>query len=66
MAIFRFLKMAAAAMLGFKNFKFSTVKKVEVRQRAKFRRNRLNCGRDMVIFRFLRRRRLRPYFVLFY
>ena len=41
-------------MLGFKNFKFLTAKKVEVHQRAKFRRNRLNCGRDMVIFRFFK------------
>jgi len=48
MVIFRFFKMAAAAMLNFKNFKFlmvEKVKKVVVHQYAKFRRNRLNCGR---------------------
>jgi len=30
------------------------VKYVEVHQYAKFRRNRFNCGRDMVIFRFFK------------
>jgi len=48
--------MAAAAILDFKNFKFlmvKKVKKVEVHECAKFRRNRLNCGRDMAIFRLL-------------
>ena len=49
--------MADAAMLDFQNFKLLTienVKKVEVHQCAKFRRIRLNCGRDMVIFRFFK------------
>jgi len=41
-------------MLDFKNFKFLTVEKVEMHQSAKFRRNRFNCGRDMVIFRFFK------------
>jgi len=39
MAIFRFSKMAAAAVVDFQNFKFSTVggfKRVELRHRAKF------------------------------
>jgi len=43
--------------LGFSKFQFSTVrtvKRVELHHYAKFRRNRLNCSRDMVIFRFLR------------
>jgi len=38
--IFRFFKMAAAAILDFENFKFltvGTVKRVEMLQRAKFR-----------------------------
>ena len=55
MAIFRFFKMAAAAILDFRNFKFltvKTVKRVELHQRAKFGQNRLNRGRDMAIFRF--------------
>ena len=55
MAIFRFCKMAAAAILDFQNFKFSTVgqlKRVEVRRRAKFGWNRSKRGRDMAIFRF--------------
>ena len=50
MVIFRFFKMAAAAILDFKNFKFltvGTVKRVELRHRAKFRRNRSKRGRDM-------------------
>jgi len=44
-------------MLDFKNCKFLTVekvKKVEVHQCAKFSRNCLKCGRDMVIFRFFK------------
>jgi len=55
MAIFRFSKMAAAAILDFQNFKFSTVggfKSVELRRHAKFGRNRSNCCRDMAIFLF--------------
>ena len=55
MAIFRFFKMAPAAILDFQNFKFLTavtVQVVEMHQRAKFRENRLNRGRNMAIFRF--------------
>ena len=47
MAIFRFSKMAAAAILDFENFKFSTVgavRRVELHHLAKFRQNRSNCG----------------------
>jgi len=47
MAIFRFFKMAAAAILDFQNFKFLMVillKRVEVRGRAKFGRNWSNIG----------------------
>ena len=43
MADFRFFKMAVAAILDFGNFKFLTVgtlKRVELRLRAKFCRNR--------------------------
>jgi len=45
------------AILDFQNLKFLTfekVTKVELHQRAKFTRNRLNCGRDMVIFVFFK------------
>jgi len=45
MADFRFSKMAAAAILDFGNFKFLTVgtlKRAELRLRAKFCRNRSN------------------------
>ena len=55
MAIFRFFKMAAAAILDFRNFKFLTVravKRVEMLQHAQFRQNRLNRRQDMSIFRF--------------
>ena len=47
---FQFFKMAAAAILDFKNLKFLTFEKVmsvELRNRAKFCRNRSNRGRDM-------------------
>ena len=57
MAIFRFFKMAAAAILDFEDFKFLTVgavKRVEMLQRAKFHQNRLNRGRDMAIFQFFK------------
>ena len=57
MAIFRFFKMAAAAILDFENFKFLTVravKRVELHQIAKFRQNRPKCGLDMAIFRFFK------------
>ena len=57
MAIFRFFKMAAAAILDFQNFKFlttETAKGVELHQLAKFRENRLNRGRNMAIFRFFK------------
>ena len=53
MAIFLFFKMAVAAILDFRNFKFLTVgaiKRVELHQRAKFRQNRLNHARDMAFF----------------
>jgi len=56
-AIFRFFKMAAAAILDFRNLKFLTfvtVKSVELHNRAKFCRNHLNRGRDMVILRFFK------------
>ena len=57
MAIFRFFKMAAAAIVNFSNFKFLTVgrlKRVELRRCAKFGRNRSNRGRDMAIFEFFK------------
>jgi len=57
MAIFRFFKMAAAAILNFSNLKFLTVgrlKRVELRRHAKFGRNRSNRGREMVIFQFFK------------
>ena len=64
MAILQFFKMAAAAILeaaaailDFRNFKFLTVgavRRVEMLQRAKFRQNRLNRGRDMAFFRFFK------------
>jgi len=58
MAIFRFFKMAAAAILDLQNVKFLTVgrlKRVELLRRAKFGRNRSNhCG-DMTIFRLFSR-----------
>ena len=47
MADIRFFKMAAAAILDFGNFKFSTVEtlmSVELRLRAKFWRNRSKRG----------------------
>ena len=53
MTIFRFFKMAAAAMLDFQNCKLLTVgrlKRVELRRHAKFGRDRSNRGRDMAIF----------------
>ena len=57
MAIFRFFKMAAAAILDFQNFKFltgGTVKGVELHQRAKFCENRLNRGQNTATFRFFK------------
>ena len=57
MAIFRFFKMAAAAILDFQNFKSlttETVNGVDLQQRVKFRENRLNRGRNMAIFRFFK------------
>ena len=56
-AIFRFFKMAATAILDFSSCKFltvGTVKKVELRHFVNFCRNRSNCGGDMAIFRFFR------------
>ena len=55
MVIFRFFKMAAAAILDFSNFKFLRVERLdraELRPHPKFGRNRSNCGRDMLIFDF--------------
>jgi len=55
MTIFRFFKMAAAAIFDFQNFKLLTVgrlKRVEVRRHVKFGRNRSKCGGDMAIFEF--------------
>ena len=49
---FSILKMAAAAIVDFQNLKFvtfGTVKRVELRNHAKFCRNRSNRGRDIVI-----------------
>jgi len=49
-AIFRYFKMAAAAILDFRNFEFltfATVKRVDLHHPAKFRRNRSNRGRNM-------------------
>ena len=57
MAIFKFFKMAAAAILDFRNFKFLTVgtlKRVELRHRAKFRWNRPKRGRDIAIFQYFK------------
>ena len=57
MAIFRFFKMAAAAILDFRNFVFLTVwavKMFKMLHHAKFGQNRLNRGRDMEIFRFFK------------
>ena len=58
MAIFRFLNMAAAAILDFcLNFKLLTVGKlwkVEVRRHAKFGQNLSKRGEDMAIFRFFK------------
>ena len=57
MTIFRFFKLAAAAILDFQNFKFLTVeqlKRVELRDPAKFGWNRSKRGRDMAIFRFFK------------
>ena len=57
MVIFRFSKMAVAAVLDFKifeNLTVGTAKSVELRNRAKFCQNRSNRGRDMAIFRFFK------------
>jgi len=54
MAIFRFFKLAAAAILDFKKFWLLTVrqlKRIEMRRCAKFGQNRSKHGGDMVIFR---------------
>ena len=54
MAIFRFSKTVAAAILDFLNFKFLTVgrlKRAELRRRAKFGRNTSNRGQNIAIFR---------------
>ena len=57
MTIFRFFKMAAAAILDFQNFKLLTVgrlNRVKMRRRGKFGQNWSNRGRDMTIFRFFK------------
>ena len=54
---FSIFKMAAAAILDFQNLKFltfGTVKRVELRNHAKFCRNRSNRGRDIAIFRIFK------------
>ena len=52
MAIFRFFKMAAAAIVDFQNFKFLKVRTVEIelRRDAKFCQCWSNAGRDMTFF----------------
>ena len=57
MVIFHLFKLAAAAILDFRNFKFltvGTVKRDELRHLAKFRFNRPNRGRDIVIYQFFK------------
>ena len=52
---FRFSKIAAAAILNFRNFEILTVgrvKRAELRHRSKFRQNCSNCGQDVAIYRF--------------
>ena len=54
---FSSFKMAAAAILDFQNLEiltFGTVKSVELRNHAKFCRNRSNRGRDIAIFRIFK------------
>ena len=55
MAIFRFFKTAAAAILYFRHFKFLTigaVNRVDMLQHAEFCQNRFNRGRD-ILWRFV-------------
>ena len=55
MVIFRFCKIAAAAIFDFSHLKFLTVrrlKRAELRRHAKVCQNWSNRGRDMAIFRF--------------
>jgi len=55
--IFRFFKMAAAAILDFLIFEIlttGTLTKVELRHLAKFRQKRSNRGKDVAIFRFFK------------
>ena len=54
MAIFRFSKMAAVAVLDLQNFKVGGLKRVKLRRPAKFGRNQSNCSLDMAIFRFFK------------
>ena len=59
MAIFRFFKMATAAILDFQNLKFLTVGRLKTQKGrtascAEFGRNPLNRHRDMAIFRFFK------------
>jgi len=55
MAIFRFFKMAASAILDFKIFEILTIgtfKGAKLCRCVKFRRNLSNRGQNMAIFRF--------------
>jgi len=57
MAIFRFFKTAAAAVLDFQNFKFLTVGRLKMgklRRYAKSGANQSNDCQDRTIFRFLK------------
>jgi len=57
MAIFQFFKMAATAILDYRNCKFLTVgavKRVNLSHRDKFRRNRSKSSRDKAIFWFFK------------
>jgi len=57
MAIFRFFKMAAAAVLDFQNVKIlgvGRIKRVKMRHRAKFVGDCANCCWVMAIFRFFK------------
>ena len=54
---FDFARWRAPSSLIFKTLKLLTVERLEraeLRRRAKFGRNRSNCGRDMAIFRFFK------------
>jgi len=68
MAIFRLFKMAAAAMLEFYFVQILTVgtlKRAELRRRAKFGRNRSNRCRYMTNFRFFQHGRRPPCWICY-